>query len=76
MPPGNNPEMANKQSYEAFPTQSAPNWSRVKPFGCGSYSTSGTEALRENKCRLSLRERTFFRGAKDDFSGKLFTSRS
>jgi hypothetical protein len=27
------------------------------------------EALRENKCRLSLRARAFFRGAKGDGSG-------
>jgi hypothetical protein len=27
---------------------------------------------RENKCRLSLRERMFLRGAKDDNSGNLF----
>jgi hypothetical protein len=25
------------------------------------------KALRQNKCRLSLRERTFFRGAKGDY---------
>ncbi len=77
MPPGINPEMANKLGYEAFPTQTRRwNWSRAKPSGCGSCSTSATKALRENKCRLSLRERTFLRGAKHDFSGKSSTSRS
>jgi len=34
------------------------------------------KALREDECRVSLRERKFFRGAKDDFSGRLLTSRS
>jgi len=33
-------------------------------------------ARRENNCRLSLRESTFFRSAKVDFSRKLFTPRS
>jgi len=33
-------------------------------------------ALRDIKCRLSLRERTLFRGAKDDSTGRLFASRS
>jgi hypothetical protein len=28
--------------------------------------------LRQNKCRLSLCERTFLRGAKDDNTGNLF----
>ncbi len=34
------------------------------------------QARRANKCRLSLRERMFTRGAKDDFTGKFFASRS
>ena len=33
-------------------------------------------ALRGNQCRLSLRERMCFRGAKGDFTGKVFAFRS
>ncbi len=34
------------------------------------------EARREDKCRLSLCERTFIRRAKDDFTGKFSVRRS
>ncbi len=39
-------------------------------------SCAGNQAWRNNKCRLSFRERPFFRGAKDDSSGNSFLDRS
>ncbi len=36
----------------------------------------GNQGVRNNKCRLSFRERPFFRGAKDDSSGNSFLHRS
>ena len=47
----------------------------VLPAGLGVFNES-IKDLVKNKSRLSLRERAFFRGAKDDYSGKLFSTMS
>jgi arylsulfatase A-like enzyme len=51
-----------------------PNQPRKRPTsGLRASGANATEAMRRTKCRLSLRERTFSRGAKDDSFRRLFS---
>ena len=50
MPPWINPETANKQGYDAFPTQRhRSSWCRERRSGCGLYSTSGAKRARSEE---------------------------
>ena len=58
----------------ARPTQRRTMFDRetLPPPETAPCSNGTVKLLRQKKCRLSLRERTFLRGAKDDHSGNLF----